>query len=128
MELTPEIIDKLCSYVKIGASIDAAALAEGIYLKTLTAWLQLGSESEPEDIHAILIHRIDQARAQAEIIHINRIVQSGTAKESQWMLERMFPEKWAPKRGDEPKRKATASILDAAFTETTPKKRIGHKK
>lgn len=118
MDLTPEIIDKLCSYVKLGANVDTAALAEGIRLDILEGWLERGRMDVAGDIHSELIHRIAQARAQGEILHIHRIIEQGGARESQWILERMYPEKWAPKKIESsPKQQSTARVLDAAFKE-----------
>ena len=115
MDLTEEIIEKLCACVKLGASVDTAALAEGVNMGILKEWMN----------GDILPARIIQARAQAEILHLQRIISSGTAKESQWVLERMYPEKWAAKRPETPqKKKYTASIIDAAFQSTPKTKRL----
>lgn len=125
MELTEELTEKLCSYVRLGVSIDVAVVAEGATLETLGEWIESAMCEKPTGIHSQFIRKIDQARAQGEILHIRRIVTDGGPKESQWVLERMYPEKWAQKRPAQEK-KQTASVIDAAFS-LTPK-RIAHEK
>lgn len=114
MDLSEETITKLCAYVRTGINPDVAASAEGIPLQTLYSWLDRG-RAEPGTIYSEFVDRLIQAKAQGEVLHVQRIVALGGARESQWILERMYPEKWGLKR---PEGKKTESLkaIDAAFS------------
>lgn len=122
MELDDELLDKLCNYVKLGINLDVAAMAEGVNAQTLGEWISKANNAT-EGIYSILLDRLNQARAQGEILHVQRIVADGGPKESQWILERLHPEKWAPQRDMKAKQK-TAQIIDAAFNEKPKRKQI----
>lgn len=113
MNLTDDLIEKLCSYVRMGVSIAISAQAEGIPVDIVQDWL-IKSESGQEP-YSTFAKRIMQAKAQGEILHIQRIVAQGSAKESQWLLERMYPERWATKKTkDKPTTKSvTGKIIDS---------------
>ena len=116
MELTETIIEKLCSYVRLGANSETAALAEGIPESTLEAWVAQG-ESDPSSLHADFVHRLNQAKAQGEILHIQRIVANGGPGESKWVLERMYPEKrGVGRRGTVTKQKPEPEIEEEPDT------------
>jgi hypothetical protein len=121
MDLTEEIIEKLCSYIRLGATLDTAAMAEGIMPPVLSDWVGK-AQSGGKGVYAMFLLKLSQARAQGEILHIQRIVSDGGPKESQWLLERMYPEKWGLKRPVSKAKEKTAKILDAAFNEPKRKK------
>jgi hypothetical protein len=94
LDISEELIAKICSYVRLGANIETSAQAEGVPPDILNEWLCKADKSG--GIYEHLKQELDKARAQGEILHIQRIVSQGSARESQWILERMSPEKWGP--------------------------------
>lgn len=116
MELTEEILGRLCAYIRLGADVETAAMAAGVAPSVLASWVQRSAEND-QGIYADLMQRLAQARAQGEILHIKKIVEEGGAKESQWILERMYPDKWGARK-PEGKQKETLNAIDAAFSET----------
>jgi hypothetical protein len=119
IELTEAIIEKLCSYVRLGANLDTAAQAEGISPHCLQDWIYETKREAAEPIYATFENKLRQAKAQGEILHIQRIVASGGARESQWLLERMYPEKWGQKSRQATDRDKRAKEIAAVFS---PKK------
>lgn len=125
MELTPLIIEKLCSYVRLGVNVFVAARAEGIPPSVVSSWAQK-AESSSNNIYRDFINKISQAEAQGEILHVQRIVASGKAKESQWLLERMYPEKWGLKKQSQKQIEELDAIIEGIYLEKP--KQITHKK
>ena len=111
--ITQELIDQLCATISCGAHVEVACAAMSITRKTLTKWLKLGTEDldkylDMEDSghdmsnieiskHAELALKFRRAAADLEIDLVNNIKKSESWQGSSFLLERMFPERWAKK-------------------------------
>jgi hypothetical protein len=95
------MIDALCSIIReTGASDSGAAARMSLHPSTLSRW-----KKESPSL-AILLRgaREDFRAAQLEVIHAT--VRSGTAtswRAAAWLLERVFPEDYAPRAAERAK-------------------------
>ena len=115
--LTPQLQKKLCDLVSAGNYLDVAASACGVPKRVLKRWRMIADrtiqaaeaaeraglkpEIDPEqDPYVLLFEFAESASAVAESRNISLI--SSAALESwqaaAWLLERMHPERYSPKR------------------------------
>ena len=111
--LTDEIIFNLCDTISKGAHVDIACASLGINKRTFSKWLKTGTDdldsyldmedcgqdmSEVEiSMHAELVLKFRKAVAELEVDLVQGIRDSGAWQGSSFILERMFPDRWAKK-------------------------------
>ena len=122
-KLTPQLIEEISNWLKLGYYQEDAAVMAGISPSTFYDWLKKGAEEdakqeqikaleagdsplpaikEDSDIELVYIYSefseaVARARAEAEGAHIKNIrraADNGTWQASAWFLERSFPKKW----------------------------------
>lgn len=95
-----------------GCSIETAALAGGVSRRTLNRWLQHGQEAEAlldeggelsdrQQQYLRLLEARDRALATAEVAalaSVQRSAREGNVQSAIWLLERMYPDQYAPPR------------------------------
>ena len=96
-KLTPELVDKLVSYLRSGNYVKVACRAVGISPQLLSQWLDRGVSERPEDAaYADLRERVQLARSESEARNVAIIATA--ARESwqaaAWLLERQYPDRW----------------------------------
>ena len=97
--ITDEIIDKICSAVRLGSYIETAAAFAGVPKSTFYDWLKSGAAKQ-DPLCVKLSDTIEKALAESELRDINRIdkaAEKGAWQASAWRLERKFPKKWGRK-------------------------------
>jgi transposase len=87
---------ELIRWLEAGLPIDMAARLTGISTRTVTAWRTACANGEKG--YLTLEHEIQTALARGESVHLARIAEAGRTqwRASAWLLERMYPEKYAP--------------------------------
>ena len=116
-KLTPDLIQEVCNWLKLGYYQEDAATMAGISSSTFYDWMRRGAEGQkalesgdsplPDSPDAEIVEVVDmylefseavkKARAEAEGAHIRNIrkaADNGTWQASAWFLERSFPKKW----------------------------------
>ena len=116
-KLTPDLIQEVCNWLKLGYYQEDAATMAGISSSTFYDWMRRGAEGQkalesgdsplPDSPDAEIVEVVDmylefseavkKARAEAEGAHIRNIrkaAENGTWQASAWFLERSFPKKW----------------------------------
>ena len=89
-KFTPETQEKICQLIRVGNRPEIAADASGINRSTFYRWQQ----TRPRFRDAVAI-----ARSEAEAILVGRVQQAATKgswRAACWLLERQWPERWAP--------------------------------
>ena len=110
-KLTPDLIQEVCNWLKLGYYQEDAATMAGISSSTFYDWMRRGAEGQkalesgdsplpdsPDvDMYLEFSEAVKKARAEAEGAHIRNIrkaADNGTWQASAWFLERSFPKKW----------------------------------
>lgn len=112
-KLTPEVIDKIASYVRTGSYIETAAIAAGVSKAVFYMWLKAANDvadrvkrslaegvtlalSPKEQILLRFLDAVEKAQAEAELADVVTIRQASAAnwQAAAWRLERKFPDKW----------------------------------
>jgi len=117
-KLTPDVIEDICNWLKLGYYQEDAATMAGISTSTFYDWMKKGDEGqkalesgvssslpatqedgevEVVDMFQEFSEAVKKARAEAEGAHlrnIRRAADNGTWQASAWWLERSFPKKW----------------------------------
>ena len=94
-KLTPELQDKICNAVRIGATYGVAAGAAGICERTFHNWREWGEERRSGK-YVQFLQALRKAESVGEVKHLASITASG-AEGSKWILARRHPERWANK-------------------------------
>lgn len=102
MKLTNEIVEQLETRLRSGAPLDVACRAVGVDQK------QLDDALRRDTIRARVVRdRLEQARASAEVGNIaliSRSARDGNWFAAAWLLERLYPERYArPSQRDDTK-------------------------
>jgi len=108
--LTPELKDKICSYIRGGSYIETAVLAVGISKQTFFNWMHRANDEvkrinktprarirKSEEIYIDFLDSIEKAQAESEvkdILRIEKAAGSGQWQASAWRLERKNPDRW----------------------------------
>jgi transposase len=111
-KLTPEIQERICQLIRAGNTVEIASEASGITPTTFYNWMQKGADGRQP--YADFSKAIEQVRAEAEAILVGRIqraAQSGSWRAATWLLERQWPERWAP-AGDRAEDEETPDFAD----------------
>lgn len=117
-KLTPEVIEEICNWLKLGYYQEDAATMAGISASTYYDWMKKGDDAqkalesgdssslpatqEGDEVEVVNMFQefseaVKKARAEAEGAHIRNIrkaADNGTWQASAWFLERSFPKKW----------------------------------
>ena len=116
-KLTPDLIQEVCNWLKLGYYQEDAATMAGISSSTFNDWMRRCAEGQkalesgdsplPDSPDAEIVEVVDmylefseavkKARAEAEGAHIRNIrkaADNGSWQASAWFLERSFPKKW----------------------------------
>ena len=117
-KLTPDLIQEVCNWLKLGYYQEDAATMAGISSSTFYDWMRRGAEGqkalesgdssslpatqEGDEVEVVNMFQefseaVKKARAEAEGAHIRNIrkaADNGTWQASAWFLERSFPKKW----------------------------------
>jgi hypothetical protein len=116
-DLTPELQDRICNFLRAGAYVETAAQACGVNKTTLYLWLKRGAK-EPGTPFEAFSNAVQEAMAYAELRDIRTIdsVAIGAPAEldkegrqirpaipadwkaAAWRLERKFPKRWGRKQ------------------------------
>jgi hypothetical protein len=100
-KLTPDTQDTIVFALRGGMTDDVAGGMAQISRRTLQAWLARGAR--PGRAHAryrAFRAAVDRARADCEASLVARMTlaaQRGDWKAAAWLLERAYPERWAPR-------------------------------
>lgn len=100
-KFSPERVDTLVKWLKLGYYIDEACSMAGIHRDTYYAWLKKAEEGVPE--YSGFSDTIKKARAEAEgahIMNIRKAADNGVWQASAWYLERAYPTRWGKKNPD----------------------------
>jgi hypothetical protein len=96
--LTAELADQLAAMLASGNYIEVAVRAVSLPRRTFNDWLKRGESDAPRDqLYRRFRERMQEARARGEVRLVAEV--SRAAREnwqaSAWMLERLYPERWA---------------------------------
>lgn len=100
-KFTPDRVDTLVKWLKLGYYIDEACSMAGIHRDTYYAWLKKAEDGVPE--FSDFSDTIKKARAEAEgahIMNIRKAADNGVWQASAWFLERAYPTRWGKKNPD----------------------------
>jgi transposase-like protein len=87
---SPELQADICRLIRLGNPVEVASEAAGITPETFYVWMR--------SRRAFRL-AIEQARGEAEAILVGRVqkaAQAGSWRAACWLLERRWPERWAP--------------------------------
>ena len=96
-KLTPEVQERIASFLRAGAYVGQAAEAAGIGRSTLDDWMRRGeSTAEKDRPYREFREAVEQARAEAETRHVALIAKASARswQAAAWLLERQYPERW----------------------------------
>jgi hypothetical protein len=120
-KLTPELQASIVQLVRAGSYLPVACAAVGIARSTFYEWWNRGDPagSERADApHRVFRAELERARAEGEALLVGKVVteaRAGTWQAATWLLERMFPERWArasQREGPTPELEEKASVFD----------------
>ena len=88
-------IEKLCSALKRGNFRSVACAHARLSLKVFNAWMEAG-EREDGTLSAADQFRcaVIEAETEAEMLHVESILNSGDAEMQKWWLSRRHPKRW----------------------------------
>ena len=94
-KLTPELIDTICSYVRVGMKYKDAARAAGIGESTFYNWRVKGEHAK-SGVYKEFVESLSEANAQAKLVLVSRVHK---ASENDWraamsILEHRWPQDW----------------------------------
>jgi hypothetical protein len=100
-KLTPELHRKIVDLIRVGSRPEVACVASGISRSTFYDWLDRGDPAgaKPENALYRAFHvDVEQARAIGEnalVAIVQTEARQQTWQAAVWLLERMYPERWA---------------------------------
>ena len=106
-KLTPEVQEKICEYVRLGATYEVAARAAGIDESTFYRWKALGEKARSGKYREFF-KALRRAEAEGETHHLEVIASEGPTG-SKWILARRHPERW----GDRMRHEVKTDVGDA---------------
>ena len=94
LDLEPQLVSRIVTYIKAGAYLETAAAAAGVVKSTLHRWLRRGAEGE--EPFASFADAVHAALAEAEIRDLARIDRAAETQwqAAAWKLERRNPKMW----------------------------------
>jgi transposase len=116
--LTDEVRDEIGRRLASGCSLEVAAEAVGVSRRTIQAWLAAGRDAEAREAEGkrltarqadclALLKAEQTARAELRVkalASIQKAALQGNYQAAAWLLERLFPDEFGPKRGREAQR------------------------
>lgn len=101
LTLTPELCGLICQAIRDGNYREVAAKWAGVPVRTFLRWCARGKKEESGP-YSDLWHAILEAEADAEIKMVDAVMKAAVSdpRHAQWWLERKFPERWSPNRGE----------------------------
>ncbi len=108
-KLTPELKDKIVSYIRVGNYIETAVQACGIAKRTFYHWLDRANKEiqrlednpkarlrQSEEIYVDFLNAIEKAQAEAEAKDVMLLAQFAKTDSNvvRWRLERKHPQRW----------------------------------
>ena len=96
-KLTPEVIEKITSAIRMGNDNKVAAALAGISEATYYKWLTEAEKADADPLFIEFSESVTQAQAQAEaraVSLIQKASNEGRWQASSWWLERKHPERW----------------------------------
>ena len=132
-KLTPEVHDRIVGAIRLGCYRETAAASAGIRSATLREWLKRGARAvaggkgkKGERIYVELLHAIEQAEAEAEVLDLAKITAAATNdwRAAAWKLARLHPERYGERRsaGAAPPEESEPSAADAPVVRLYPVK------
>lgn len=94
---TPELVEQLTKYLRLGNYIATAARAVGITPLVFQTWHRLGSGVDAIEPYVSFRADVDKAIAEGEALNVGRVAQAAREnwQAAAWLLERQHPERWA---------------------------------
>jgi len=98
-----EIISQLCGYMRVGAGYMLAATACGVQESTAHAWIKKARKAK-DGIYRQFYEAVRIARAQAEVIALQRLAAEGGSSGAKTVLEIINPAKYGKqaKKAEDP--------------------------
>ena len=92
----PNILRKLCKYIRQGNYPTTACRMVGITYQTFINWIKAGESEETPD-YVMFLNKIREAEGKAEAGRLKTIRQAEVTdwRAAAWQLERRHPERWA---------------------------------
>lgn len=103
-EISRDIINQISGYMRIGASFILSTAACGISEESAKRWelkANEANENKEDNIYRELFNAIRTAKAQAELVALQRLSAEGGAAGARWLLENINPEKYSKKKNKE---------------------------
>lgn len=118
--LTPELAERLVTYLKGGNHLEVACRAAGVTRDTFNTWMHRARDGE-EPFNGFAL-QVDEAMALAEVNDLAVIQRASqeTWSAAAWRLERRYPQRWSKKERTEISGPDGAPIQSAAITATLP--------
>lgn len=95
-KLTPEVAERICEAIRLGATYDLAAAHGGVDASTLRRWL---ADERPE--FSAFCGALKAAEAAGVVVSLHRIqaaAAGGAWQAAAWLLERRHPESYGRRR------------------------------
>ena len=86
LETNPELIEKICAVLRIGAYIEVAAALNGIGYNTLRSWVIKG-KSDPDSMYGKFLRAVEKAFSEAEIRDLATIDKFANGQDAQYEME-----------------------------------------
>jgi hypothetical protein len=104
LKLSVPIIAQIAFYLRRGNDILPAVAAVGVRRRTFYGWLEdAHDEAKCTKLHALLVHTIERAIGEAEVLDVGKISAAATRGAwgaAAWKLERRFPGRWGAARAN----------------------------
>jgi transposase len=94
--ITDELTARICSAIVVGATLDAAAAANGVPHRTFFDWLARGRAEGAIPVYRDFADQIEQALGRMQLQKLG-LIDKATTKEwtaAAWILERRFPDQF----------------------------------
>lgn len=86
IELTPEIMDKICAVLRIGAHVDIAGAVNGVPMSTLRLWIIKGTE-DADSLYGAFLNRIHQTLAEFESRSLISLNQAANGTPAEYLMQ-----------------------------------------
>ncbi len=96
-KLTPELIVRICNYIRAGNHLNVVCVANGITFQTYRNWIKRGERAR-SGIFFELFESVRQAEAECESSLVAGWMSQAPKdwRAAAAFLERRFPERWSP--------------------------------
>lgn len=97
-KISSALIDCICEDIARGFSYEQAASRNGVSASTFFRWMQMGKNTDSQEVYKELVSNVDEASnfSEAEALQLVRssAIVNRNWKASAWFLERRFPHKY----------------------------------